>query len=158
VTVRQATSEDAAPIAELGLDVLRLHWESYPEVFHEPIDTTKLAPMYNERLADPLVRGFVVTDPTEAIAGYVLARVVRFDGNAIVRPAVILELDEIAAAETVRRQGIGHELLEAVRRLAVEVAATRVQLNVWEFNTVAQRFFESEGLQFAMRRMLTELH
>jgi hypothetical protein len=36
---------------------------------------------------------------------------------------------------------------------ADEVAATRLHLTVSEFNEVAQRFFDTQGLRLAMRRM-----
>lgn len=52
-----------------------------------------------------------------------------------------------------RGQGIGRALMEAAEQWACRQGARHLQLNVWEFNTGALRFYETLGFATISRKM-----
>jgi diamine N-acetyltransferase len=52
-----------------------------------------------------------------------------------------------------RGQGIGRALMEAAEQWARRQGARHLQLNVWEFNTGALRFYETVGFTTIARKM-----
>jgi GNAT superfamily N-acetyltransferase len=148
--IRTATGDDAEIIARLGASIQRMHHEERPDWF-KPADESTAIELYRELLGDLAVTIYLAED--ETTLGFVVVKVHQRPDSPLGFAQTILELDQIGVALEARRRGVGHELMNAIRERADEVAARRIILTTWEFNVDAHRFFEAEGLEVEMRRM-----
>jgi ribosomal protein S18 acetylase RimI-like enzyme len=149
--IREARSEDAALLAELGATVQKVHHEQNPEWF-KTANAAETVSVYEEFLKSPDTTAYLAQDDSGVI-GFVTAKVIHQPETALGRPRTVVYIDQIGVAPFARRRGAGHELMNAVRALADQVSASRLVLTTWEFNTDAHRFFEYEGLATELRRM-----
>ncbi len=149
--IREARSEDAVVLAELGATIQQLHHDERPDWF-KPANADEAVKFYEELLENADVTAFVAEDDA-GVLGFVLVNVLHRPETPFAWAQTIVHIDQIGVAPSARHRGVGRELFQAVRALADQVAATRVFLTTWDFNTVAHRFFEAEGLESEMRRM-----
>jgi GNAT superfamily N-acetyltransferase len=101
---------------------------------------------------NPAVTVFIAEDGEETI-GFVAAVVQQRLDTPLGWAQIILAVDQIGVAPSLRRRGVGHALFTAVRELADQVSANRIALTTWSFNVEAHRFFEAEGLATELNRM-----
>jgi GNAT superfamily N-acetyltransferase len=148
--VRKAKDDDAEMVARLGASIQRMHHDERPDWF-KPANEAAAVELYRELLGDPAVTIYLAED--EEALGFVVVKVHQRPDSPLGFAQTLLELDQIGVAPSVRRLGVGHELMNAVRARADEVSARRIILTTWEFNVDAHRFFEAEGLEVEMRRM-----
>ena len=149
--IRRATVNDAAGIAALGAYVQELHHARHPEWF-KPANVAEGVALYESVLVGPDVVAFVAVEGVEVI-GYVLVTVSDRAETPRNWHHRMISIDEIGVAPQERRRGRGRQLIEAVRDLAHQVSADRIELTTWDFNTDAHRFFEAQGLTSELRRM-----
>ena len=69
----------------------------------------------------------------------------------------VMWIDEICIDEKYRRKGIGKLLIQEVKKEAKENNCNKIELNCWEFNESAMRFYESIGLKTQRRIMEMEI-
>ena len=62
-----------------------------------------------------------------------------------VRIKKVLWVDDLCVDEACRGQGIGTLLMDAAKKLAVEIGASSLELQVYEANPAALRFYERCG-------------
>jgi GNAT superfamily N-acetyltransferase len=127
-----------------------MHHDERPDWF-KPANEAAAVELYREFLGEPAVTIYLAED--EEALGFVVVKVHQRPDSPLGFAQTLLELDQIGVAPSVRRRGVGHELMNAVRARADEVSARRIILTTWEFNVDAHRFFEAEGLELEMRRM-----
>ena len=87
------------------------------------------------------------------ILGYCFCAVEHRAPSAILNGSCLLYIDDFCVDEGSRRLGIGRRLFDAAVGHARQVGARSVELNVWEFNEGARRFYESLGFRTQRRRM-----
>lgn len=154
VTIRKATAHDAVMLAELNAEVQRIHAEALPWLFKAPAATT-IAP---DASADMLGRAGAIVllaiADTQPIA-YAYAEVRRRRETALTHAYSSLYLHHIIVRAGFRGQGIGSQLLEAIRAAAADDGITRLELDVWSFNEGAHRFFARHGFVVYNERMWT---
>jgi PhnO protein len=56
-------------------------------------------------------------------------------------------IDQIGVRPEVRNQGVGTALIQRAEEFAKELGVKRIQLDSWEFNRKAHRFFERQGFR-----------
>jgi ribosomal protein S18 acetylase RimI-like enzyme len=159
VRVRGASSSpeagDARVVAELNVVVQALHAEARPDWFLPP-DADAYTPVVDAWLQQENVKVFIAEDGDVAV-GYIAAVVHERPARVLTRSTVFVELDQIAVRPEWRGRGVGRRLADEVFALAAEVGAESVQLSVWNFNEVAQRFFGSLGFEPMWQRMSAPL-
>lgn len=72
------------------------------------------------------------------------------------KDCITLNIDEICVDENCRSKGIGGMLIEEAKRLAKENNCCRLELNCWEFNKDAMRFYINQG--FEVQRTFLEIN
>ena len=150
---RPAVEADKPAINELRRQVKLLHAAGKPEVFTEG---------FPQELADYL-NTFFLQENGEVVGTEREGKIVGFACiNYVERPASIYrhalkycEIEEIGVDEHCRRQGVGKALVEFVRARAAEKGFSRLDLNMWEFNENALRFYEA--IDFRTYRRYMEL-
>lgn len=152
--IRVATLSDVPAIAGLNHGVQQLHATQVPALFKKPTSD----PLFIAWLADALTKpaAYVLLAEAEGKpVGYLYAEEIRKDESWI-RPALhFLLLHHIAVDLTFQGRGFGDALLKEFFSEARRRNVTRVELDVWNFNEKAQRFFRKHGFSVFNQRMET---
>ena len=153
--IRFAKAEDLDRVNELRRQVNELHAKGKPEIFR-----AEFSPEFRDFIMtifeDPLKR-ILVCERGGVICGFaVLSRIIRPE-NPVKRAAEYLDVDEFGVDEACRRQGVGAEMIAAIRDYAKSEGLDRVELNMWEFNQGALAFYEAEGFVTYRRYMELKL-
>ena len=143
VTVRAATRDDVDALASLRPSVHDQHVTAHPEFFkpvtHEAAraDAETWLQRENAHVRLAVADGDVV--------GYLLAYLYVRPEGGLVHARRTLHIDQIAVLESHRGRGCGKALLGAARALARELGVDAIDLEVWDFNERARRFFIGQG-------------
>lgn len=143
VIIRRARSEDYARTCQLNDGLDELHRDHLPWLFKAPDVQPRSEADFAERIRreDSAV---IVAD-----AGHVVGIAVGLLRAAPEFPVFRKQcwgiLDGLVVDPSWRRRGIGKRLTHAVEEWALESGAAWVELNVYEFNVEARRFYEALG-------------
>ncbi|MEZ4657451.1 MAG: GNAT family N-acetyltransferase [Caldilineaceae bacterium] len=157
-SVRRGTIDDLAVMAELLVDVQRLHAEALPHFFKPP---------QAGGFSEDVVRGFV-DDPNNVVflaeeqdgdappvvVGYLCAVLKNSAENPFAYARTTCHIEHLSVRPDRQGAGHGNRLMQAVRTYAQEQGATILSLSVWDFNKKAQRFFQAQGYVPASHRMV----
>lgn len=130
IKIRVATAADIPAIIALDRNTQSAaHWSeaAYRDIF-KPGTATRIS--------------FVGQRNHGSLLGFVIARINGAD----------CELENVAVADSVRRQGVGSELVQALQREAKKREAVRIFLEVRESNSAARALYEKCGFQIIGRR------
>lgn len=75
------------------------------------------------------------------------------DKHPMLRPACIAYIEDFCVHKDYRRKGVGKTLYEQAIRQAELWDADTLELNVWEVNVEARKFYDSVGLKPKSTRM-----
>ena len=155
ITVRFAEYGELERVNELRRQVNELHVNGKPEIF-KPGFTDELRDLVFSIYADPMKK-IVVCDADGTICAFAVL-------NHIIRPETpfmferdYLDIDEFCVDEAYRRQGIAAEMIRFIRDWAKSEGYSRLELNMWEFNSGALGFYESAGFTTYRRYMEMDL-
>jgi ribosomal protein S18 acetylase RimI-like enzyme len=146
MNIRSATSIDSAILSHLCTDVQGLHAHHYPSVFKKPQSDDFAVAFFAEMLADLMVTIFIAEEDGNAI-GYILCKLMDRPENPFTFATRYLLVDQISVRPAARGQGVGAALMGRAEVLAQELGVQRIQLDSWDFNVEAHRFFERLGFQ-----------
>ena len=156
ITIRPARKEDHAAVERLLRQVAQLHAELRPDVFRpagQKYDTTR----YYGLLNGPDTPILVAQDGQGKVLGYAMLEIKAvFKDHPVMLPRTYLYVDDLCVDENMRGQGVGSLLMEGVRELAKSRGIEKIELNVWECNEGAMRFYERLG--FATQRRTLEFN
>ncbi|MBQ6066606.1 MAG: GNAT family N-acetyltransferase [Clostridia bacterium] len=149
--VRFAEKKDLERVNELRRQVHGLHAEGRPDIFK---------PGFSQELQDYIFtvwndtdREIVVCERDGAIGGFAALHRIAKPENPYMRERTYLDIDEFGVDEACRREGVGTELMDFIRRYAKEQGYRRIELNMWEFNQDALAFYEAVGFTTYRRYM-----
>lgn len=146
MNIRKATLEDALLLSDLSRDVQRLHAQNYADIFKMPHSPDFAISFFNEMLADPAVSIFIAEENEKAV-GYILCKLIERPENPFTFAMRSLLVEHISVHPAARRKGVGTAPIKQAETLAKGLAARRIQLDSWDFNTDAHAFFERLGFQ-----------
>ena len=148
-SVRPARAEDLPALIELMDEVVAFHHREAPTQFREP--KTVATKLYlEERLENPEAAIFVSEDQGK-LTGALVA--VIHEAPPILVPNRVVLLENLVVSFPFRRSGIGRKLVEAATLWTRARDLEELNLNVYEFNLDAIRFYEVLGFQTVSRRM-----
>jgi ribosomal protein S18 acetylase RimI-like enzyme len=156
ISVRQATADDAALLAELCQAVQEIHVAAHPNIF-KPLraDDPELIEFYVSRLADGNI--IYIAEVDSAGVGYILCQLVTRPENVFSYGQSRLYIDQMSVNAAYRSKGVGKRLMEKAFELAREHDVQVVTLSVWAFNEQAQRFYAANGFENAHHTMWVKL-
>lgn len=151
MNIRLAMESELPRVNELRAQVSELHAAARPDIFR-PGFPSFLASYLYEIYADERRHILVAEREGEIVAFACLAEIEMPEKPH--KPARrFIEVDEFGVDENCRRQGVGRAFFEGIRAFARERGYDRIELNMWEFNENALKFYESIGFSTYRRYM-----
>lgn len=149
--VRFAVREDLGRVNELREQVNRVHVEGKPEFFRDNFGEPLNKHIYEMWQQDN--RDILVVERNHRICGFACVEYVYKPENLYQKARKYYHIDEFGVDEKMRRQGVGTELFHRIRLEAEKRGFTRIELDMWEFNETALKFYESIGFHTYRRYM-----
>ena len=155
MTIRFAEQKDLEGINGIRRQVNDLHVNGKPGVFR-PGFSEELRNYIYSAFRDPQKR-IVVCEKDGSVCGFaVLMHTVKPESvHSLARR--FLEINELGVDEACRRQGIGAALIAFARDYAKQHGFDRIELNMWEFNEDALKFYEAIGFSTYRRYLEMDL-
>lgn len=148
--IRQAENTDIPEISDLLLQVLRVHNAGRPDIFKH--DGAKYTPDVLEQILSDKSRPVFVGISDNKLIGYAFCIIENRDGTSLQKRKV-LYLDDLCVDESHRKEGVGGKLMEYVCEYAKETKADSIELNAWECNPEAVRFYRNKGFEVLSYKM-----
>ncbi len=152
IIIRKAQNIDAEGVLRLLEQIAALHHEGRPDIF-KANSKKYTKEEFDNILMDDKRPVFVAVDEENAVLGYAFCMVMEQKEQGPFYAYQLLYIDDFCVDQNVRGQNIGRKLFEAVKMHAHEKGVRNIELNVWEFNEGAIRFYEKCGFTIQRRRM-----
>ena len=149
--IRFAEYGDLEKINEIRKQVNDIHVIGKPEVFKAGFPDELKNYVY-DIFSDPLKK-IVVYDSDGTICGFATLNHITKPESPYMQERDFLDIDEFGVDEKYRRQGIAREMISFIRSYAKSEGFSRLELNMWEFNSGALGFYEAAGFKTYRRYM-----
>ena len=151
--IREGNTNDYIAISNLIKEVHDLHVLNRPDVYLN-VDNPFKKEQFEELLNSNNTNLFVVenTDNNELI-GYSILQIMTTRNLNILIPLKFVYVDDFCIKSTYQKRGIDKMLFTHIVDYAKSNEASSIQLNVWDFNENAIKFYESLGMSTRNRRM-----
>ncbi len=149
--VRRATPNDTERLLDLLLQVEDVHQKGRPDLFRVHGSKFTISELL-EIIADD-TRPVFVAELENKVVGYIFGVIIETKGSTMLFDMKTIHLEDVCIDETCRGMGIGSVLMEYVTEWAKSNGCNRMDLDVWEFNDGARRFYERYGFKTQKRRM-----
>ncbi|HFH7277618.1 TPA: N-acetyltransferase family protein [Streptococcus agalactiae] len=143
--IRRAKEKDLPDIAELLKQILMLHHEVRPDIFH-----TRGSKFSKEQLKEMLMDESRPIFVYESDEGKVVAHLflqLQEKRDLPRKSFKTLYIDDLCIDEEVRGQQIGQKLIDFARQYAKKDGCYNITLNVWNDNQRAVSFYEKLGFK-----------
>ena len=152
ICIRKARPKDCNEVIKLLKQISQLHHTGRPDIFKPSVCK------YNNddlifKFTDPEQYIIVATDEKDHVLGYALSYFEIKHDNRLLVDRKILYLDDLCVDDGYRGMNIGSQLFNATLLYAKETGCDSLELNVWEFNTPAIKFYKKHGMTVKYSRM-----
>lgn len=151
IEVRQARREDLPRVNELRKMVNDIHVENRPDIFKAGFPK-ELQDYIYDRLEEENT-DILVAEMDGVICGFASIAYVNRPETPFSRPRKFCDVGEFCVDSAYCRKGVGTALITHIKERARSRQINRIELNVWEFNEGAQRFYENVGFRVFRRDM-----
>lgn len=151
MNIREATVEDIKQMTKLLQQVANLHSNNRPDIFKEKEISDY--DNWSKDLVEDDEKIVIIAEKEKIICGVMVCKVRIIENHVNLKDAKILSIAEICVDENYRKKGIGSNLIEEAKRIAKENNCNRLELNCWEFNEKARKFYNENGL-LTQRRIM----
>lgn len=149
--IRLANIKDLPQIVPLLYDVATIHIESRPDIF-KPKDI-KIITNYAKEILEDKNNIVYVADENQMIEGVIVCKIKEVKNHVNLKDSKSLWIDELCVKSDNRKKGIGKCLIYKAKEIAKKEKCIRLELNCWNFNENAIRFYEKQGLTTQRRIM-----
>ena len=149
--IRFARKEDYEAINALRAPVCALHSNGYPALF-KPVFAKDHQERVLKMIENPEQEVFVAEE-SGVLLGFAMVEYIKREETNSIYAVHEARIVEIGVDETSQGKGIGTALIQAVKDAAKVRGCRSVQLDVWEFNKSALRFYEKLGFVTLRRKM-----
>lgn len=151
LNVRRAITSDGETVSRLLYQVAEIHHEGRPDIF-KPASKKYTQNEFEELICMKDFAILVAEDENKKVHGYAFCKIKCFE-TSVIQPYKSLYIDDICVDKESRGHHVGTVLFEAVKKLAKELNCDNIELNVWEFNESAMKFYEKMGMITQRRGM-----
>lgn len=143
--IREAKLDEVEEIAILMEQVAMVHYEGRPQIFKK---NSKEVIKNNviEILEDSEENILVAVDEKLHICGVLIYRIKEVKDHVNVKDFKIIWIDELVVDTKYRKNGIGKLLMNKAEEIARTEKCIRLELNCWNFNENAIKFYEKIGM------------
>lgn len=152
---RFAEEKDLKRVNEIRRQVNDVHVNGRPDIFRPGFCKEMEERIYE--LWQGENRAIIVAERDHVICGMACVEYMTKPESPYNLERKIYHVEEFAVDEAFRRQGVGTELFEFMKRDAQEKGFPKLELDVWEFNESAIRFYEAVGFHQFRRFMECKL-
>lgn len=138
-------------LAKLNESVQSWHNELFPKEF-KPFDLAQIESAFERMMSDPNTFAFVARAKEVAI-GYLLCIIKSNDESEFQYAKTVLVVDQISVEKAYRKSGIAQQLFDSAISLAEEKGITEIQIDHWDGNLPASKFFIKNGFHYFKHRM-----
>lgn len=149
--IREATMNDLDRVNDMRRQVNELHVAGRPDVFRAG---------FCDELRDRAAvfigaedKALLVCERNGELVGFASIQYIRRPQSPYNNAREFCHVEEFGVDEAHRRQGVGRELFDAIRERARAEGLPSVELDMWEFNADALKFYESLGFTTYRRYM-----
>ncbi len=153
ISIRPAEADDYEGALVLWRESDAHHVRLVPDIFRWASDEARPRSLF-KRLVKDRNRLVLVAADGGNILGLLVAELQATAPLPLFRPARIAFVNDVVVARKARRRGLGRALMEGALEWARSREVARVELNVYEANEEAIRFYESIGYR-TTRRIMT---
>lgn len=154
IQIRFAVPADYPGIAQVARETLAHHVAAIPTVFRDA-DPALPEPFFAELLAHADADVIVAEDEGVA-AGYAIMQLRRSELPLHV-PRTVAYVDNFGVLAAYRRKGVGRLIFERCAERARQRGAKSLELDCWEANQEALRFYAALGMRIQRRRLAMDL-
>jgi ribosomal protein S18 acetylase RimI-like enzyme len=144
--IRDAEEGDLDALFTLLNEVQAVHAKALSQIFRDDLDAEAAKGMFRETLGKRGHTILVAEDAGQAV-GYIWFEIFDRPANFYHHPRRAGYIHHISVSASVRRQGVGRALVEAVRSRLTHAGISEVGVDYWAFNTRASQFFASLGFE-----------
>ena len=149
--IRQANKNDITQMVPLLDEVSKLHFEKRPDMFkiktHEEIKSNL------EEMIQDESNIILLAEDKQIVVGVIICEIKEKINRTDLKDSKVLWINEICVKQEYRRNGIGRSLIEKAKEIAKANNCLRLELNCWELNGEAMKFYENQGLTTQRRVM-----
>ena len=152
ILIRRAELIDNDGIIKLLMQIAELHHKNRPDIFKEG------SKKYNKDEFEAMLKDetrpvFVAVDENNTVLGYCFCMIIKYTAHSVIKDYNSLYIDDFCVDENCRGQGVGKKLFTEVKEYAKQTNVYNIDLNVWEFNENAMKFYEKCGFKTQRRRL-----
>ena len=153
--IRPAQEVDFHQVGLIFADENRFHSQLLPERFKiaDPIMTRA----WFQEILSNAAKMLLVAQDGDHLTGLVLIELMTTPDDPIFQPRRYAYIDELAVLESRRGAGIGRALMEQAHQWIADQGIHAIELNVWERNQSAIRFYERLRYRTFRRGMKLDL-
>ena len=151
--IRPVVETDLDDMNDLFNQIDRFHVAAHPERFCEaPGGQARPQEYFLELIHDPEA-GFFAAVLAGELQGFAHVIIQQIPDLSILVPRLVAKVDNLGVREGQRGKGIGWALMAYAEGWAKEKGAVDIELNVYEFNTYAQRLYQQMGYEVISKRI-----
>ena len=149
MNIRLAKVNDIENIINLQVQTFEIHLKARPDWFKEtPLNFDYIKNMIEAKDGD-----IFIAEENNKIIGYCIIYIRKYKDHAIFEDMENIEIDEMCIDENYRKKGIGKKLFDQVKIYGKGINAGSIELQVWDFNKDAIKFYEKMGMKTRIKRM-----
>jgi ribonuclease HI len=151
VAIRPATTTDYAELFAVYAEIEAQHARALPHIFKIVPPETRTPHL--DAILGSEDDALLVAEINGHIAGLIQVGIKEICDVPIMISRRYAKISDLAVKKVFQRRGIGTALMAEAEKWARARQASTLELNVWEFNTGAQRFYLATGYDTASRAM-----
>ena len=152
MNIRNAQIDDVNMVSELMLQVAKIHSSARRDIFKEK-NIEEIKNEVNNRMNNK--ENILIAEENNSIFGVIIYKIKEVREHINLKDRTVLWIDELVVDENIRGKGIGRSLFWEVNKIAKENNCTAVELNCWNFNRQAIKFYEKCGMN--TQRLIMEV-
>lgn len=154
ITVRYAQRDELDAINELRREVNELHVKGRPDIFRAGFSDELKNHLFDEYENDD--NDIVAALCDGCVCGFAAVQYIDRPMSAYCCARKSYRVEEFGVAKEYRRRGVGTAIVDFLKTEAARKGYGKVELDVWEFNEDALRFYEKTGFVTVRRYMELE--
>lgn len=149
--VRYAALSDLPQVNVLRKQVNDLHAHGRPDIFRNDFCDAMQKRLYDQFAAED--SDVIVAVQGETVCGFAMVEYIHRPESPYCHPRSFYRVEEFGVDAAFRRQGVATALIAFCREEARKKGFHRMELDMWEFNEGALKFYESVGFSTYRRYM-----